>query len=256
MTQLANSLRAKLAKDEPVLGTWSIMPSPHTIEIFGRYGMDFVILDMEHGPYDLPSLEHAIRACEASSCTPLVRVPAVSPTAIQSALDLAAHGIIVPRINGLADAKEAFACMHYAPEGKRGFNPFTRAFGYDATNIRLSDHDPLSCLILEDKNALEELPQILTLPRLDILYIGVYDLSVALGYNGDVQHPEIAALTEKLAAQIRAAGTHVGLMVKTEEQLAHALNIGARMIVWGVDTFIVRTATDHIVNTFRAASNR
>ena len=96
-----NTLKLKLKKGHPVIGTWSIISSPVVVEILALSGFDFLILDMEHGIYDITSLDSCIRACEVAGCSPIVRVPGMCPSAIQSSLDLGAHGIIVPQIDGL-----------------------------------------------------------------------------------------------------------------------------------------------------------
>lgn len=252
MTTDAHHFRRKLA-DRPVLGTWSLIPSPTTLEILGRTGMDFVILDNEHGPYDPASLEHGIRACELALCLPIVRVSCLSHSEIQSALDLGAAGIVVPRIKNIDDAKEAIAAMHFPPAGTRGFNPFTRAFGYDPATADPLKQKPFSCLIVEEEGAVRDIEKILALPELDCLYVGVYDLAVMLGCDGDVRHPKVQALADELIEKITAAGKCAGLMVGSEEETKHALARGARFLVWKTDTFILRNAATEIVSAFRRA---
>ncbi len=255
MTTDAHPFRKKIA-ESAVLGTWSLIPSPTTVEILGRSGMDFVILDAEHGPYDPAALEHAIRACETALCLPIVRVSCLSHPEIQSALDLGAAGIVVPRIKNIDEAKEALAAMHFPPAGTRGFNPFTRAFGYDPSTADPAKQKPFSCIIVEEEGALKDLEKILALPDLDCLYVGVYDLSVMLGCSGDVTHPKVQALAEELITKITAAGKIAGLMVGSEEEAKHALVRGVKFLVWKTDTFIIRRAATEIVNTFRHAAKR
>jgi 4-hydroxy-2-oxoheptanedioate aldolase len=246
-----HSLRTHLSQKKPVVGVWSIIPSPALIEVLGSAGMDFLILDMEHGPYDLPVLEHCIRACEVASCAPLVRVPSVSPTAIQSALDVGAQGIVVPRITGLTEARQALSCMYFAPRGTRGFNPFTRSFRYNPQNPKLAEHHPISCLIIENEGALKDLPDILALPDLDVIYIGVYDLAVALGHGGDVRHPKLHALVQEVVRACVNAGKTVGLMVRSAEELQQALAMGVGMVVWKTDTSVVREAATAIMQQWQ-----
>ena len=124
-----DSLKLKLKSDHPVVGTWSIISSPMVVEILALSGFDFLILDMEHGVYDQTALDSCIRACEAAGCAPIVRVPGINPSAVQWALDMGAHGIVVPQVGDAASAEMAVSMTKFAPDGTRGYNPFTRVAG-------------------------------------------------------------------------------------------------------------------------------
>ncbi len=247
-------LKATLKRGESVLGIWSLIASPTVAEIMGIAGMDFQILDREHGAYDLGSLEAGIRTCESVECSPLVRVSSFSPSEIQSALDLGAHGILVPRIASADDVKAAIACMRYAPHGTRGFNPFTRSARYNSPKTegtRLSDENILRGIIVEEKSACEEIDEILSIADLDLVYVGAYDLSMALGYAGNVREPQLVNLIENLVKKIRKAGKAAGMMVRTKADMDRALAIGATMLVWSVDTDLIRLAATGPVDAFR-----
>lgn len=248
-------LKTALAAGRPVLGTWALIPCPAVHEIFGIAGMDFQILDMEHGPYDLPAVEAGIRACEAVSCSPLVRVPAIDGSVIQSVLDLGAHGIVVPHVENEEDVKAMLAYMRFPPSGSRGFNPFTRAARYTPTATqagKLQDDFPLSCAIVESVDACGRIDVIADVPGLDVVYIGAYDLSVSMGKAGDVRHPDVLRLIDQSVRAIRKTGKAAGMMVRTEDEMSAALSMGAKMLAWGVDTDLIRMAAAGPVGAFRA----
>ncbi len=120
----ANAIKRKLATGQPVLGIWSIIPSPMVVEILSLSGFDFTILDMEHGVFDLGSLEACVRAVEVAGATPLVRIPGMNSSDAQWALDLGAHGIVVPQVRDAQDATAVVSMAKYAPLGQPGGQSF------------------------------------------------------------------------------------------------------------------------------------
>src|SRR3990167_8993858 len=239
----------------PVIGIWSIMNTPLTIDIAAHAGLDFQILDMEHGVYDLPSLDNCIRAAESVQCSPLIRVPGLDPTIIQNCLDMGAHGIIVPRIKNFHDVTYVIQATKFNPIGSRGFNPFTRASGYHPTlpldTTKLNNTFGLTSIILENQSALSALDDILTLPALEMLYIGVYDLSFDLGLHGQIDHPEITKIITTTISKIRKANKFSGIMVKNQEEMEKYLSLNVNMLVYGVDTHLYYSTIKRNVDAFR-----
>lgn len=249
-----NILKLKLKKDQPVVGAWSIISSPIVVEILALSGFDFLILDMEHGVYDQTALDACIRACEAANCAPIVRVPGINPSAVQWALDLGAHGIVVPQVGNAASASMAVGMTKFAPAGTRGYNPFTRAADYAAPSSnkigKLRNDYGLTSVIIENQTALNELNAILAIEDLDVVYVGAYDLSIALGCEGDTKHPVICQILDQTIAKVRSAGKIAGLMVRSKEDVAKAIKLGARFLVYSVDTAILREAAMGAVAAF------
>jgi len=238
-----------------VLGVWSIIPSPVVVEIFALGGIDFAILDMEHGIFDVGALDSCVRACEGAGAVPLVRIPGLNPSAAQWALDLGGHGIVVPQIRDASEAEAAVRMAKYAPLGDRGYNPFTRAALYanppDNRSGKLNNDFSLTCVIIENKTALADLEHICETPELDVIYMGIYDLSVALGCAGDTTHPHVTRVVESAVAQIRAAGKAAGMMVRSQQDIARALTLGANFLVYSVDTFLIRDAVTRVISSFK-----
>lgn len=249
-----NSLKLKLKNDQPVVGTWSIISSPIVVEILALSGFDFLILDMEHGVYDQTALDACIRACESAGCAPIVRVPGINPSAVQWALDMGAHGIVVPQVGDAVSAAMAVGMTKFAPVGTRGYNPFTRVAGYAAPSNnqvgKLRNDFGLTSVIVENQIALNELDGILKIDDLDMIYVGVYDLSVALGCEGDTKHPAIRHVLEQTIASVRSAGKVAGLMVRSKDDVTNAIKLGARFLVYSVDTSILREAAMDAVSAF------
>jgi 4-hydroxy-2-oxoheptanedioate aldolase len=250
-----NPLKAKLSLGQAVLGVWSIIPSPVVIELFALGGIDFTILDMEHGIFDVGALDSCVRACEAAGAVPLVRIPGLNPSAAQWALDLGSYGIVVPQVSDASEALSVVKMAKYAPIGNRGYNPFTRAANYanppDNRSGKLNNDFSLTCVIIESESALADMQRICATPGLDVIYMGIYDLAVALGCEGDTKHPRVVKVVEDAIVQIRAAGKAAGMMVRSQQDITKALALGANFLVYSVDTFLIREAVSQAVSSFK-----
>jgi 2-keto-3-deoxy-L-rhamnonate aldolase RhmA len=249
-------LKEKIRAGRAVMGTWCIVASAVNAEIGARAGLDFEIFDLEHGAFDMESLGHAIRACEGAGSTPLVRVPDLNPSIFQSVLDLGAHGVIVPRITCAEDALRAVQYAKYPPLGGRGYNPFTRAADYaaPASNQQGKLHNDYTLIgvIIENSQAYADLPRILAISEIDVVYLGIYDMSLALGCQGNTQDQRVSEFVEDAAQQVQAGGKAVGMMVRNEAEMATALHLGARFLVYSVDSHILYRAFHDAVGEFAA----
>ena len=250
-----NPLKLKLSSGEPIFGIWSIIPSPILAEILGLAGFDFQILDMEHGIFDLQALDANIRACESSGCSPLVRVPGLAPFSVQSVLDMGAHGIVFPQVPDAEVARAAVRSMKYAPDGVRGYNPFTRVALYanpaTCESGKLNNSFGLASVIIESENALNSLDQILQIPGLDMIYLGVYDMAISMGCKGNVKDPRVVDFVETTISRIRRAGKAAGVMVMNRQDMDRMLRLGANVLVHTVDSYLVHTSACESVKGFR-----
>jgi len=253
--QSVNPIKAKLSLGQAVLGVWSIIPSPVVLELFALGGIDFTILDMEHGIFDVGALDSCVRACESAGSVPLVRIPGLNPSAAQWALDLGSYGIVVPQVSNATEAQSVVKMAKYAPYGNRGYNPFTRAANYanppDNRSGKLNNDFSLTCVIIENESALADMERICATPGLDVIYMGIYDLAVVLGCEGDTKHPRVVEVVEAAIVQIRAAGKAAGMMVRSQQDIAKALALGANFLVYSVDTFLIREAVSQAVTSFK-----
>lgn len=250
-TAAINPLKAKLAAGRAVLGVWHIIPSTVVVELFALGGMDFAILDMEHGIFDVSALDACVRACESGGAAPLVRIPGLNASAAQWALDVGAHGIIAPQVNTAAESDSVVRMAKYAPRGQRGYNPFTRAALYanppDNQSGKLNNDFSLTCVIIESQSALDNLDRICATPDLDVVYIGTYDLSVVLGCQGNTKDQRVLDVVASSVKRIRAAGKAAGVMVRSQADIAAALALGANFLVYGVDTALIRESVTRAV---------
>lgn len=250
----SDNFKCRLKSGEVVAGPWCVLPSPDIIEIIARTGLDFVVLDMEHGPHSMQHLVDMIRAAEMHGCASLVRVAKNDEALVLHALDIGATGVIVPHIESREDAERAIDYGKYHPLGKRGFSPYTRAGGYSPEDIRRHTHDQnartVLGLLLEGVEGIENLNDILAIDeiseKIDFIYIGAYDLSQAVGHPGEIDHPEVRRHLETCIWKIKKAGIAPGgYVAKTGEDMHWMCAMGMQLITLLPDC-------TQIYNTFAA----
>ncbi len=226
-----------------VIGPWCTIPSPQLANVLSASGMDFVILDREHGPLSMETISTMVMACEAENCTPLVRVRNNEASEILNALDSGAHGIIVPHIETAADAQKAVSFIKYPPAGQRGFSPYTKAGLYQGGKGYTSkaNQETMVILIVEGQKGLEELDKIIAIPGIDVIYIGAYDLSQTLGIPGEIHSVKVKEQIEKAVSKIIAKNIVAGSFVaKTKEDIDWLKKIGVRFITTWVDANLIQ----------------
>lgn len=229
-------------------GIWRILPSPALTELLAQAGLDFQILDCEHGSYDYQSLLMDIVACDLHRCRALVRVGGLDAVAVQRCLDLGAGGIVFPQLSTPGEFARAAAMMDYAPAGTRGFNPFVRAGDYGVPRALAARETRAWCVpIIETLAAVESVPEVLQLPRVDLIYIGSYDLSAQLGFPGDMNHPRLQVIIERILELCGQAGKPVGVMALTEEAGEAWRRRGVRALVHGVESHRFKQAIAAVV---------
>ena len=235
------TLRARGKNKELLMGTWCIIPSEHVISVIAKAGLDFVLIDMEHGSADYQNIARMIMAANAEGCEAVVRVSVNDESQILKALDLGASGIIVPHIESVTDRQKALSFMKYPPVGIRGYSPYTRAGGYSVRKDHAvhANEGIMSGIIIESMAAVENLEDIIDDPELDIVYLGAYDLSVSLGIPGDVRNEKIIKIIEDCTKKILAHGKIAGGLFNSEEDLDFFKSIGIRFACYGVDTSIL-----------------
>lgn len=233
-----------LAARRPILGTWSQIASAEVIDIVAASGFAFTIIDTEHGFFGLETAENLIRACDAGGIVPLVRVPANEPWMIAKALDAGASAVVVPRIESGEAAAAAVQAGRYEPEGQRGACPcvrsgshFVRGWPDYATR---ANRDTGVIALVETPAGVERFAEILATPGLRAVLIGPFDLSVALGRQGDFLHPEVLNAIEGMVEQAVAADMPVIMPVFSPE-MEEAKRQVDQWMARGVTAFTIGT---------------
>ena len=252
-----NTMKQKLQAGQPVFGSMITFPSAPVVEMLGFLGYDWVLIDNEHGSITVDLAEDLIRAAEFAGAAPIVRPVGNRPEIIAPFLDRGAWGVQVPHINTAAEARAAVSAVKYYPEGERGL--FSRGrpadYGFSGSTpeyVAAANRNTLVCLMLEEVEAIANIPELLQVPGVDVYFIGAGDLSQSMGYPGQQTHPEVQALVEQGVRQIAAAGITAGCSCP-DNLVPHYLELGARYFHNTVNG-LLQSASAAYLNTMRAAA--
>lgn len=208
-----NKILAALEARDLAVGTWAQMNSPEFCEVAARSGLDFVIVDMEHGSFGIEAAVNMIRAVEAGGAATMVRVPDATRTNILKVLDAGADVVLVPNVETRAMAESIVESARYAPFGRRGACPCVRATAHGVEDWRdyvsWTEKNILVGILVETPDGLRNFDEIVAVPGLDIIGMGPFDLSQALGYGGDWKHPDVRRKQEEMIRTARAQGLEV-----------------------------------------------
>ena len=238
-----NVLKKKLAKGETVFGPFCKIQDPVIIELVALAGFDFVIIDMEHGPFSIESVQQMVRAAEARSITPVVRVTENREALILRTLDIGVKCIQVPKISTEEDAQDVLKATLFHPQGERGMCRYVRAA--DFTNIDKAEHfgtandQVLSIIHIEGLEGLKNLSSIIRLDGIDVIFLGPYDLSQSCGVPGQVHHEKVVKRMEEAVTLAKRSGKAVGTFVESVEDAKKWAKIGVQYISYAVDVGII-----------------
>ena len=196
----ASAFRAQLAARDTLYGAWSTIPSPLSVRLLAAAGVDYVVIDLQHGlatEHDLPGLTTAIRLAGA---TPLGRVRHAHPADIGRALDLGCEGVIVPNVNSAAQAREAAGACRYPPAGYRSGGGAMTGVG-----------EPFCLIMVESAQAVADLYATLAEDGVDGIYVGPRDLSYSLGCPLDPDDPVLKRALGQIRSACAEAGKPVGI---------------------------------------------
>ena len=192
------NIKQEMKNGNPMIGIFITLPAPGLVEMAAACGYDFVIIDNEHGTSDINgATENMILAAYASGIYPIIRVPNLVRGSILKPLDMGIKGVHVPLINTKELAEEAVKAAKYPPIGNRGTAVTIRAANYGFSTkkgrdfLDKSNEETLVIAAIETKESVDNLDDILSVPGIDVVFIGPYDLSVSLGYTADVKHPVV-----------------------------------------------------------------
>ena len=224
--------------------------SPTIVEMVGHLGFDFVLLDAEHSPIGVENCEHMVRAADSVSLPAYIRVAVNIKQNILRYLDTGALGVQIPMINNGVEVKSVVDAVKYQPQGKRGLAR-VRAADYGLT-MPLKEYtieanqETLISIQIETIEAVNNLDEILSVEGVDIFFIGPTDLSVSIGHVGQINHPEVQNMIEKLVQSIRAAGKAAGTVAYNHEALAKAKERGFQYIVHSVGPMLAKSAREYL----------
>ena len=225
-------LAARVRRGDRLLGGLVRMPAEMLVELTGLVGLDYVVLDAEHGPSDQVALGHHIATAESVGVPVIVRIGGLGE--VLRVLDLGAAGVIYPHVDSVAEAEQLVQAVHYPPRGRRGFAAYTRAGGYGlrtgAEHLARYADGPLVIAMIESTEAVSAAADIAAVDGIDLLFLGPADLAADMGILDGDQAPVAAAL-----AQVRQASDNRVLSICGDEVTASAhFAAGSQLVVYNV----------------------
>jgi len=245
---MTKSLRARIRAGELLIGTFVKTPSPHVVEILGLSGLDFAVIDQEHGPIELGQMDMLALAGRAAGLPLLSRRWGRQKDWIAPLLDLGLTGVMVPHVMDRTSAEAVCDAVKFSRR-HRGLSPSPRAGNYGGMTIaeyrQRSDQDSVIMLQIEDESALEHLEAIAALDDVDLLFVGPADLSQSMG----VGFPSAALDTaiQRIIAAGRRAGVAVGLFVGDPTQISAWRAQGVTLFVCGSDQALLRKSATQMM---------
>jgi len=249
---MTHDFRARLKRREKLLGTMVTLASAASAEVLASLGFDWLFIDAEHGPLETRELNQILQAVgHKTAC--IVRVPEAAELPIKRALDLGAHGIIVPQVNTAEQAADVVRWARYAPEGARGVG-LARAHGYGLTfreYLRAANREIAVVVQAEHALAVENIEAIVGVPGVDAVLLGPYDLSASLGKMGEIDHPTVVAAIDRVTEVCVAAGMPLGYFGVTAAAVQPYAARGYTLIVAGVDTLYLANGAKALLEELR-----
>ncbi len=241
----SNRVRQKLVDGQAAIGSVMGLGSPGVAELLGHAGFDFLVIETEHNALDSAEIEHMLRAVNCTEAVPLVRIPSSNAVFIQRALDMGAQGIVVPSVKTVAEAQAIVRATRFPPEGARSWGPL-RASRYTFDNedyLKRANDNILVVLILETREAVEDMEAIGAVPGIDVLYMGPWDLCLSLGLDPlEMPHAELEDVASRMLATSKAGGVAVGTGASTPDQLAARREQGFTFLTFGPDYMLMASA--------------
>ena len=249
------SIKTRIKNGEVVVGPFCIVPSGTMIDALGYSGMDFCILDTEHGPLDMQTISDLILVAKGTGVDPIVRVGENNERLILRALDIGATGVQVPQINIKQDAIDVINAAKYDPLGHRGLSIFTKAGDYfqkQGENHTDKQNDETMAIVhIEGKKGLDNLDEIMEVDGIDVLFLGPYDISQSLGIPGQVRDEKVANAMKEAADKARKAGRAVGSFAKDVEMGKWLKDLGVQYISINTDATIYMQGCEAIARELK-----
>lgn len=249
-----NGFKQAIAERRPQIGLWQALASPYTAEICGGAGFDWLLIDAEHGPNDLPLVLRQLQALAASPAEPVVRLPIGDSMLVKQYLDIGARSLLIPMVESGEQAARMVAATRYPPDGIRGVgSAIGRASRWNRTPGYLADAHKDICLLLQIESlaGLDAIDAIAATPGVDGVFIGPSDLAAALGHLGDPGHAEVQQAIEGAIGRLKAAGMASGMLIADETLARRYLDLGASFVAVGTDVTILARGAEALAKRFQ-----
>jgi 4-hydroxy-2-oxoheptanedioate aldolase len=254
MDPLLNPFKQALHAGQLQIGLWHSLASNLVVEVIADSGFDWILLDTEHAPNELPMVLSELQAMSGGTAHAVVRPAWNDSVIIKRLLDIGAQSFLIPCVETEEEAKRAVMSVRYPPQGFRGFAGQARASRYGRIKGYHKAANTEICLLLqvETKLGLDNLERIAQVEGVDGVFIGPGDLSAALGYLGEPNHPDIVKTIDEAIRRIKDAGKAPGILSGDAELAQHYIELGCLFAAVGSDIGLLRQGADQLAAKFRS----
>jgi 2-keto-3-deoxy-L-rhamnonate aldolase RhmA len=249
--------RRKLRAGESVYGVWVTLEAAAVTDISVGLGLDWVVIDAEHGHLDWAEILEHVRATVRSNTVALVRLSEANPGLIKRALDIGADGIVIPRVETADQLRSIIRSSRHAPLGTRGIgDERATCWGHCFTeHVRESNANVLVVPILETGLAEHNLKSLLSVEGTDVFFFDPADYSADTGLPGELEGPVTAAAHDKMVHEVRKHGKHAGVVAVTDEALTTYRDRGFTMLGVGFDGGLILSGIRSMLHLVGRSSN-
>ena len=254
-----NAFKQALRDGRRQIGLWQSLANPLTAEICAGAGFDWLLLDGEHAPNDIPVLISQLQAIEAYPTHPIGRPPIGEVHLIKQYLDIGFQTLLIPLVDTAEQAERMVRAMRYPPGGIRGVGAGSaRVSKWNRVDNYFRDADEQMCLLVQAETtvAMANLDAIAGVEGVDGVFIGPADLSAAMGHRGDPGHPDVQAVIKDAFARILKAGKAAGILTSNEAWAKEYLDLGCTFVAVGTDSGILSRQTSALAERFKGGTER
>jgi len=251
-----NRAKQLLKAGKKTAGSWAQILSPISAEILSQAGFDWLLIDMEHGPNDIPSLLAQIQAMRGSKAVPIVRAPWNDFVVIKRILDIGAYGVLVPYVNTKAEAEAAVRACKYPPEGIRGIAGSTRAASFNQNSMNYFSKANQEILIItqvETQTAVDNIDEIVGVQGLDGVFIGPMDLATSMGHLYNPAAPDVQAAIAAVEEKVLPSDKFLATISGNWDQAKKLYDKGYQMVTLMSDGIGLANLASEKMAEFRTA---
>ena len=252
MNTSQNAFKSALSRGERQIGLWSSLCSNIAAEVVAASGFDWILLDTEHAPNDVPSLLSQLQAMSAGTATAIVRPAWNDAVLIKRILDIGALGILVPYVQSAAEAEQAVAATRYPPRGVRGVAGAVRAarYGRDRNYLQTASEDICVLVQVETRSALGQIEAIAAVDGVDGVFIGPSDLAASFGHIGNPNHEDVQHAIRDAVERLVAVGTPAGILATATDDARRYIDWGYNFVAVGSDVGLLARGADTLARSF------
>jgi 4-hydroxy-2-oxoheptanedioate aldolase len=249
-----NAFKKALKEGKQQIGLWSSLGSNMVAEGIAHSGFDWILLDTEHSPNELPALVSQLQAMKGGTATPIVRPAWNDAVLVKRLLDIGVQSLLFPFVQTAEEAKRAVAATRYPPHGIRGVATTARASNFGRVKDYLKKANDEICVLVqvETMDAIGRLREIASVEGVDGVFIGPSDLAASMGHLGNFQHADVQNVISAAIGEIRAAGKAGGYLTGVEDEAKKRLAEGYQFVAVGSDNGVLLKNTDALAQRFKS----